>query len=243
MAYGIEVENSSGKLQFGTGVRESLTMVASGTANPGDTVTGIDPTKEFLAFNRTTAGFIRGNHNISGTPGTSWSPENNSSSNYGAINWIKVRIASLAGAQNTGYGINVFTAAGAVSFSSNFTYGLDVKQVLNPGDFGSQQGQNNVSPFTNTSAAMPADIGYTITNNTFANYYVAPGLMQFDVTVQNGVTRGGIRRETFKFNSNYTIGVEGLVSYSFISGLGGSMQRARVRQTNSSAILVILRRG
>lgn len=240
MAYGIEVQNSSNKIQFGTSVLEGLTIAASGTAGPGTSVSGIDPTKEFLAFNRTTAGFIRGSHNVSGTPGTSWTAENNSSSNYGSINWIKIRIASQAGTQNTGYGINVFKSDGSVSFSSNFGSGLDVKHVMLPGTLGSSQA-NNPSPFTNTSAAMPADIGYSITDNTFANYYFAPGLQLFDITESGGTVFGGIRQETFKFNSNYTIGVEGLFSYTLFFGANSS--RVRQRQTNTSAILVLKKRG
>jgi hypothetical protein len=237
MAHGIESFNGSNKIQFGTTVLEGLTIVASSTAAPGGTVSGIDPTKEFLAFNRTTAGFIRGSHNASGT---SWTAENNSSSNYGSINWMKVRIASQAGTQNTGYGINVFKSDGSISFSSNFSAGLDVKHVMLPGTLGSSQAQNP-SPFTNTTAPMPADIGYTITDSTFANYYFAPGLQLFDITQSGSTVYGGIRQETFKFNSNYTIGVEGLFSYTLFFGYGSS--RIRRRQTNASGILVLKKRG
>ena len=235
MSYGATFLNSQNKVQCGTGVLEGLFIVASGTANPGSSVS-VDPSKEFLAFNRTTAGFIRGSHN---TAGTVWTAENNSSSNYGAINWIKCRRISDVTAAQTGYGLNIYKSNGtSLAYSSNLAVGIDIKHIQDPQTLGSLQGANT-APYTNVNTSMPSQRIYNMsTEGTFVNYYFAPGWQQFVVTLNGQQVTGGIRQETFHFQSNFTVGIEGLFSGMIV----GTSSRYRIRMLNFSSILVIKRR-
>ena len=248
MTYGIKIENSSGKLQIGSeDILEMLAIVDTGTAIPsvsgGSSHTvSVDPAKEFLAFNRTTAGFIRGSHNAAGT---SWTVENNAASNYGPINWLKIqRGTSNTIATNSGYGINLHNSSGTVTFSTKWMEkSPDIQHIQDANTVGSQQG-SNTNPFNNLTASMPADVIYTSGSlSNLANIYVTPGRMQFAVYSDSTSQQGGIRNGTFKYNSDGTIGAEGLISYSFdLFGNPANRVRYRIRQKNPSSIAVLLRR-
>ena len=247
MTYGIKIENTNGKLQIGSDdILEMLAIVDSGTAIPSGSggsshTVSVDPAKEFLAFNRTSAGFIRGAHN---SDGTSWTVENNAASNYGPLNWIKIqRGTSNTIATNSGYGINLYNSSGAATFSTKWMEkGVDIQTVVDANTVGSLQ-MTNTSPFNNVNIAMPAEEIYDSGSlSNLANIYVTPGRMQFAVYYDaSNAVLGGIRNGTFKYNSDGTIGAEGLISYS-LSVFGYVADRFRIRQKNPSSIAVLLRR-
>jgi len=253
MAYGIEITNNNSKLQISSDnakVVAALAIVGQGTAIPGNTGTtygpvSVDPRTEFLAFNRTTAGFIRGSHDTDDDDpdnNTTWTVENNSASNYGNINWIRVKRGSLITSGTTsGYGVNVYnSASGDLSFSSTWDEGIDILQVIEPNKVGSIQTAN--PSYTNTSAAMPGNEIYDnsiyggSSPSDLSNVYFAPGKMIFNTIFSGSTQLGGRRMGTFKVESNGDVKAEGLWSDS----LGGA--RFRVREVNSSSYLILKRR-
>lgn len=91
---------------------------------------------------------------------------------------------------------------------------------------------------------MPAEEFYNAGSlSNLANIYVTPGRMQFAVYSDSTSQTGGIRNGTFKYNSDGTIGAEGLISYKIdIDGDVNNRVRYRIRQKHSSSIAVLLRR-
>jgi len=255
MAYGIEVENSNGRLQLSSEnaeIKSTMRVIASGSAYPGHTSgasgpVSLDPSKEFLAFRRplNNVGFIRGSHNAAGTV---WTVENNSSSAYGYIEWIKIRFNhTVTSVENSGYGINIYNdSAGTLSFSSNWDEGLDIISVTDSSTVGTLQTDGG-NPVGSGSGAMAGESIYNpggLSNlSTFSppsKIYVTGGKMIFKIPGTSPA--GGRRMGTFRYRSQ-GIEAEGLVAVYPENGFGGyGVQIFRLRDVNSSSVLVIRRR-
>jgi|TARA_R110002153_G_scaffold4688_2_gene22060 hypothetical protein len=238
--FGTRINNDDGREVISSSSNDAIanfTPIAIGTAVPGNTGStfgpvAVNPATEILAFNRTTPGFIRGAHS---TNGYEWTVENNSSSTYGNIHWIKLRRGDLVAATSgTAYGLNVYVQGSTdLVFSSTWETSCDVLSVTAPNTVGSIQTNN--TNYTTLSGAMPGETIYTAGDMT--SVYIAPGKMLFNTTVDsNGAITGGRRIETFKIESGGVIRCEGLYSHT----VGGT--RYRVREKNQSAILILKRR-
>lgn len=255
MAYGLEILNSNGRLQLSSEnaeVKSTMRVIDAGTATPGQTsgATGpvsLDPTKEFLAFRRPNndVGFIRGSHNAAGTV---WTVENNTTGTYGSIDWIKIKFSHTAGtAEATGYGINIYNdSTDALSFSSRWEDGLDVLAVYPPSSKGTLQTDGG-NPVGTGSGTMAGESVHAVTNlselstsSPPSQIYFSGGKMLFKIPGNSPV--GGRRMGTFRYRST-GVEAEGLVAVFPENGLGGyATQIYRLRDINSSSIIVLKRR-
>jgi hypothetical protein len=139
MAYGIEVLNDNGTVQFSSEAQESLTVINYGTCGPSNSVT-YDGNNEILCFNRSTTGWINGNTN---SFATSWT-----NASGVTVNWIKLKRASTDTADDTAdYGIEVYKSDGtSINFSSNFSKAQNITDIIAP---------RSVFSLNNTIAGSP----------------------------------------------------------------------------------------
>lgn len=189
MAYGIEVYNSNGGIQFSTQYVDGFTVLDTGTVSNTASVS-YNATNEILGFNRTTTGWIDGNTNSTGTSWTNTSGV--------TINWLKLKRTSLQTEDSAGnYGIRVYDSTGTnVIYSSNFSKGQKIIDIIPSGSISSTGLAITQSP--------------VIYSGSPSGIYYCPGRMVFNF---NASTYQGYETTYFDYSTN-VIRSRNLVGYN-----------------------------
>lgn len=151
MAFGIEAYSSSGYLQFSTET-ESLNVISTSTvANNSSLAYNND--NEFLAYNRTTTGYIRGQNNDTLTSWTNYSGN--------SVNVMKLRRTGVLGAgaedESGTFGVRVFGSSSQLLYSSNFSKGQEVVNIISPGSIGNPAALGYNAPNANNPRLLTTD--------------------------------------------------------------------------------------
>lgn len=220
MAYGIEIYNSSGNIQFSTNACiENLKVIDANTVTSTGSIS-YNGTNEILALNRPGTGYVLGDTN---STQTSWT--NNSGV---SLNYVKMRRMSLDGTaaedSSGSYGIRVFTSNSGLAWSSNFSKGQAVQDIINPRSFqSSSPGGLNFSPTDHP----------VIYNGDPTGVYVAFGSMLYTATLNET-----IYHECFYFDYVNDV-IRGAGGYAYAAGRGTTFRPV----PNTNTCIIFTRNG
>lgn len=221
MAYGIEIFNSSGNIQFSTNACiENLKVIDANTVTSTGSIS-YNGTNEILALNRPGTGYVLGDTN---STQTSWT--NNSGV---SLNYIKLRRMSVDGtaAEDSAgsYGIRCFTASNGLAWSSNFSKGQAVQDIIDPRSFQSSTPSSGLTFF---STDHPV-----IYNGSPTGVYVGFGSMLYTATASET-----IYHECFYFDYVNNV-IRGAGGYAFSAGRGTAFRPI----PNTNTCIIFTRNG